>query len=228
MSSHLRVRHVAGLALAALVGVLVLRPDGSPATAAEPPAFSSAAAAAPHTVSGILITRSLLGGSPTTSRWEFLLTAAGDQRVINRPRQPIGEDTAYRAATATETQRIHPPAKTQAVISTGLGPGPPDLGPDDRVLRRGEAQIVSALAAAGDPRVQPTTHAGRPRGAFAHECQSISSRARAAARIAWRSSPTGRPGFRCSRARRCAASSWWSGASRDCASTSPRRCRHLR
>ena len=158
----MRVPLAAGFALAAILPVLILRPDGSPATAAGPRALAAAAAAAPRTLSGVLVTRSRLGGRPETSRSSFLLTATGDQLVVNRPRQPLGEDTAYRAATATEMQRIHPPAKTRAIINTGLGPAPPDLGPDDRVLRRGDAQIVIALAAAGDPRVQPTTHAGRP------------------------------------------------------------------
>jgi len=161
MPAHLRLPLVAGCAVAALLPVLILRSDGSASTAAEPLALAAAAEASPRTMSGLLVTRSRLGGRPATSRSSFLLAAAGDQLVVNSPRQPSGEDTAYLAATATEMRRIHPPAKTRAIISTGLGPAPPDLGSDDHVLRRRDAQIVIALAAAGDPRVQPTTHAGR-------------------------------------------------------------------
>lgn len=156
---------VVGLAVAVttLAWILDHSSDLAPSAAA---AGATAPAAEPRTLSGVLVTRArntVEDDNVTTSRHRFLLTAAGDERVVNRPRVDLGEDNAYRVATATETMVQHlRPDRSRYVIHKGQGSGRPDSGPNDHVLRRADAAIVTGLAAAGDPRIEAVRYAGRP------------------------------------------------------------------
>lgn len=168
---------IAGFALAlVLLAVIFSRESGrlaapggfgtAPATAAELGARVERAIAQARSIAGTFIDRERYGvaGLPFhVNRTKFLITAAGDERLTAiGPGSDYGIDTAYRAATATQTQLVHGPQGIGGVITTGMASGLPDGGPDDRILGRALAGVVPALRAAGDRQITTLRYNGRP------------------------------------------------------------------
>jgi hypothetical protein len=162
---------VATAALAALLLAFVLAGDRGtgglgtdPATAAELGERVARAVTQARTLSGVLVWRERIGtgvAAADSSRTRFLVTAAGDQRLVELG-AGHGTASAYRTATATEIVVSRDPTGPGAIVSTGLASGSPDAGPDDLLLQRALAGIVPALRAAGDRRIESTRYAGRP------------------------------------------------------------------
>jgi hypothetical protein len=97
-------------------------------------------------------------GGRATLRWNFVTTAAGDERITGIGRQ---DDVAYSAA--GREQRALTDNRPAAHVITNLPPGPPDQAARPSVLRRDVASVVRAfVTTTDDVPVAEVTEQGRP------------------------------------------------------------------
>jgi hypothetical protein len=97
-------------------------------------------------------------GGRATLRWNFVTTAAGDERITGIGRQ---DDVAYSAAGREE--RALTDNRPAAQVITNLPPGPPDQAARPSVLRRDVASVVRAfVTTTDDVPVTEVTEQGRP------------------------------------------------------------------
>jgi hypothetical protein len=159
------LRGGAAAAVAALVIVLV----GLPRTGTAPQAANAAvvksqlrnALAGLRNLSGVLVASGPAQGP--TSRWRFVLDAAGDVR-LEGPR--AGDVSTYDAATGVVRSAQHSASLGGNTLfyaeRVGVAPGPPDQGPPTWVLPEELGAYVRAALASSDPGVREVRYGGRP------------------------------------------------------------------
>lgn len=99
------------------------------------------------------------GGGRTTLRWNFVLTAHGDERITGIDRR---DDLSYRADQGVQRRVVEADGHLMSQELVGLSAGPPDFGSWQSVLRRDVASVVRAfLAEPADVPVEETSYRGR-------------------------------------------------------------------
>jgi outer membrane lipoprotein-sorting protein len=151
-----RPRRVWALAAAAVLVViaatlaLALPRESDVASAAEVREAIRDGLASAKSLSGVFVNREA-GGE---NRWSFLVTRSGSFRIDSRKH---GTHLVYDAGRNVEYYSDGP----NFVRRLGLAPGAPDSDAAEWVLQRGLGSVVAVYAAAGDPEVAETEHAGR-------------------------------------------------------------------
>jgi hypothetical protein len=151
---------------AAVILLLVGLPSGgngpSSALAARVKAVVAKRLSSGLTLSGRIDYRSFGLRGPSRSRAFFAMDAFGNLRVWDlRTRATAVYDAANGVERSLNTSASIPSNVLFAAERKGVAPGPPDGGPSDVFLQRELTSFARALLAEPDPRVRPTTYAGR-------------------------------------------------------------------
>lgn len=156
-------------AAAAIIAVIVLvvtmgLPAGDRvATAAEVRATVARAWASAQGVHGTLVVENPAVYGRRERRWEFVLTARGDLRLVDLTR---GGEVAYDAQRNVErslsvSESIQESDVLFASERRGLAPGLPDQGPSSAILDRNLGSAVRALATGEGGSVREIVYQGR-------------------------------------------------------------------
>jgi uncharacterized protein DUF4232 len=156
---------VGGAAVAAAILLLVGLPSGSgpsSALAARVKAVVAERFSTGLTLSGRIVYRSYGLRGPARSSASFAMDASGNLRSRDPQTHAVA---VYEAADGIERS-----LNTSASIGgktlfaaerRGIAPGPPDGGPSEEFLQPQLTSFARALLTEPDPRIQPTTYAGR-------------------------------------------------------------------